>query len=97
MAGFFKQWAENAKEYKALQNELKDLLALQGISFMRLHPEVTKFMVGVAREEGSEKAVARLNETIDMISTEHPNLSQEQVQKELVRFAKSVNSMASRS
>lgn len=52
MAGFFKQWAENASEYRRLQQELTEIFARSGVNFMHLHPEITKFLVGMAREEG---------------------------------------------
>lgn len=63
---FFKQWAANATEYRDLQKELTAVMAGHGINFMHLHPEMTKFLVGMAREEGAEMAVARLNEAMEV-------------------------------
>ncbi|HUX90166.1 MAG TPA: hypothetical protein VMV48_05695 [Gallionellaceae bacterium] len=94
MAGFFKQWASNASEYRRLQQELTVIFARSGVNFMHLHPEITKFLVGVAREEGASEAVARLNETMEMVATTFPGLTQEQAQKQLIRTAKTINTLA---
>jgi hypothetical protein len=94
MAGFFKQWAENASEYKRLQKELTVILASSGVNFMHLHPEITKFLVGTAREVGASEAVAKLNETIEMVATTYPNLTQEQAQQQLISTIKSINVLA---
>ncbi len=76
MFGFFKQWSENAAEYKALQNELKIILARQGVNFMHLHPEVTKCLVYVARDEGAEEAVSQMNNMMKQMESDYPNRSQ---------------------
>lgn len=94
MFGFFKQWAENTAEYKGLQNELTTVLARRGINFMHLHPEVTKCLVGMAREEGAEMAVARLDEMMEMVSKQFPGLTQEQFAQQLITTAKTINTLA---
>ena len=94
MFGFFKQWATNASEYRHLQQELTVIMARSGVNFMHLHPEITKFLVGMAREEGAENAVARLNETIEMVATSYPGLIQEQAQQQLIRTIKTINTLA---
>ncbi|NEX23747.1 hypothetical protein G3480_26355 [Thiorhodococcus mannitoliphagus] len=94
MIGFFKQWASNASEYRQLQQELTTVLARHGINFMHLHPEITKFLVGVAREEGAEQAVAKVNETMEMVATQFPGLTQEQATQQLIRTFKTINTMA---
>lgn len=94
MAGFFKQWAANASEYRRLQQELTVIFARSGVNFMHLHPEITKFLVGMAREEGASEAVAKLNETMEMVATTFPNLTQEQSQQQLIRTIKTINTLA---
>lgn len=94
MAGFFKQWAESASEYRRLQQELTEIFARSGVNFMHLHPEITKFLVGMAREEGASKAVARLNETMEIVATTFPGLTQEQAQQQLIRTIKTINTSA---
>ena len=94
MAGFFKQWVANASEYRHLQQELTVIFARSGVNFMHLHPEITKFLVGIAREEGASEAVARLNETMEMVATTFPNLTQEQAQQQLIRTIKTINTLA---
>ena len=76
MFGFFKQWSENAAEYKALQNELTIIFARHGVNFMHLHPEVGKCLVGLARTEGSEYAVECINNLMEKIASESPSMSQ---------------------
>ena len=94
MAGFFKQWAANASEYRRLQQELTVIFARSGVNFMHLHPEITKFLVGMAREEGASEAVAKLNETMEMVATTFPGLTQEQAQQQLIRTIKTINTLA---
>ena len=94
MVGFFKQWAANTSEYRRLQQELTEIFARSGVNFMHLHPEITKFLVGVAREEGASQAVARLNETIQMVATQFPGLSQEQAQQQFIHAIKTINTLA---
>ena len=95
MVGFFKQWAANASEYKRLQQELTEIFARSsGVNFMHLHPEITKYLVGVAREEGASNAVARLNETIEMVANTFPGLTQEQSQQQLIRTLRTINTLA---
>ena len=93
MAGFFRQWAANASEYRQLQKELTSILASSGISFMQLHPTITKFLLQMAREEGAENAVATLNETMEMINTQFPELTPEQAAKELIRTLQTINTL----
>lgn len=94
MAGFFKQWAANTAEYKRLQQELTVIFASSGVNFMHLHPEITKFLVGMAREEGASVAVARLNEMMEMVATTFPGLTQEQALQQIIRDCKTINTMA---
>lgn len=94
MIGFFKKWAANASEYKLLQQELTEIMARSGVNFMHLHPEITKFLVGMAREKGADNAIARLNETIEMVATSFPGLTQEQAQQQLIRTVKTINTLA---
>jgi hypothetical protein len=69
-------------------------MARHGINFMHLNPEITKFLVGMAREEGAEMAVAKLNETMEIVSAQFPGLSQEQSQQQLIRTIKTINTLA---
>ncbi len=94
MLGFFKQWATNMSEYRNMQQELTVIMARSGVNFMHLHPEVTKFLVGMALEEGADNAVARLNETIEMVATSFPGLTQEQACQQVMRTLKTINTMA---
>lgn len=94
MFGFFKQWAENASEYRQLQQELTVVMARSGVNFMHLHPEITKFLVGMAREVGAENAVVKLNETIELVATSYPGLTQEQAQQQLIRTLMTINTLA---
>lgn len=94
MAGFFKQWAANTSEYRRLQQELTVIFARSGVNFMHLHPEITKFLVGMAREEGASEAVVKLNETMEMVATTFPGLTQEQAQQQLIRTIKTINTLA---
>jgi hypothetical protein len=94
MAGFFKQWMENASEYKRLQQELTEIYARTGVNFMHLHPEITKFLVGMAREVGASAAIDELNEMIEMLAKQFPGATQEQIQQQVVLSCKSVNTLA---
>jgi len=94
MFGYFKQWATNASEYRHLQQELTVILARSGVNFMHLHPEINKFLVDVAREEGSENAIVRLNETIETVANLYPGLNQEQAQQQLLIMIKRVTALA---
>ncbi len=94
MLGFFKQWAANATEYASMQQELKVIFAQSGVNFMHLHPEITKFLVGFALEEGASEAVAKLNEMAEMLANEFPDSTQEQSQQQLIRLLKNVNTLA---
>lgn len=94
MSGFFKKWAANAKDYYRLQQELTIILAKSGVNFMHLHPKVTNFLVNMAREEGAAGAVAKLNETMIMISETFPHLNQEQANKQLIRMIEDINRLA---
>lgn len=91
MFGFFKQWAENASEYRAIQNELSLVLSRYGINFMHLHPELNKFLVGVAREEGAENAVMVLNNLMDKVRVEYLTSTQEETLAAIVRTVKVFN------
>lgn len=94
MVGFFKQWAANVSEYKRLQQELTVALARTGQNFMHLHPEITKFLVGMAREEGASVAVERLDETRDMIRTKFPGLKHEEAKQQLIIIIEQINRLA---
>lgn len=88
MAGFFKQWATNAAEHRQLQDELTVVLNRSGINFMHLHPEITKFLVRVAREKGAENAVDEMNGMMAMISNVIPDSTPEQTVQHLIRYLK---------
>lgn len=94
MFSFLKQWGQNAAEYRRHQQELTEILARSGINFMHLHPEITKFLVGIARQDGAEGAVTQLNSAISLIDSSRPGLTREQSQQQLINFCKSVNSLA---
>jgi hypothetical protein len=94
MFGFFKQWATNVSEYKQLQKDLTAVMARSGVNFMHLHPEITKFLLGTAREIGAENAVAKLNETIELVANLYPSLTQEQAQQLLIRTLMTTNTLA---
>jgi len=94
MFGFLKQWAQNASEYRHIQQELTVIMARHGVNFMHLHPEINKFLVDVAREEGSENAIVRLNETIETVANLYPGLNQEQAQQQLLIMIKRVTALA---
>ncbi len=91
--GFFKQWTANVSEYKRLQHELTVIFESSGVNFMHLHPEITKFLVGLAREIGAAGAVSKLNELSNIIDSKFPNLTQEQAQKLLIRNLTDINKM----
>ena len=92
--GFFKQWMANASEMRQIQNQLSAILAEHGVNFMHLHPEIHKFLLGLAREEGADKAVATLNETMEMVETQFPGLTQEQSAQQLIQIFKAMNATA---
>jgi hypothetical protein len=96
MAGFFKKWAENISDYKHLQQELTVIMARSGINFMHLHPEITKFMVSLAREEGAETAVTKVNEIMYELSSQSSGvgLSQEEAKHQMVATFKTLNEIA---
>ncbi len=91
MVGFFKRWASNASEYKRLQKELSEIYSQVGVNFMHLHPEITKYLVNVARDEGASGAEAKLNEVVAMISDKFPELTQDESKKELIRTLTELN------
>ena len=86
--GSLKQKMDDVSEYRKLQQELTKVLAPSGINFWYLHPEITKFLVAAAREEGAETAVATLKEIIEKIATQFPGLTQDQAQEQLLRILK---------
>ena len=91
MVGFFKRWTSNASEYKRLQKELSEIYSQVGVNFMHLHPEITKYLVNVARYEGASGAEAKLNEVVAMISDKFPELTQDESKKELIRTLTELN------
>lgn len=91
--GFFSNWAANISEYKRLQQELSELLAPSGINFMHLHPEITKFLVAIARREGAPAAIEKLNSIIERVATSYPGLSQEHAQNKVVQMVTAANQM----
>jgi hypothetical protein len=94
MLGFFKQWAEGASEYRALQKELDPILARHGIVYRQLHPEITKFLLGYAHEHGSEKAVDAFLDLAQMSTAPFPNMTPEQKRQQVIQAARSANNMA---
>lgn len=94
MVGFFKQWATNASEYKRLQQELTVIFARSGVNFMHLHPEITKYLVRVARVEGAPGAFAKLNAMLELATATNPGITQEQSQQQLIRNLKAINEQA---
>lgn len=61
---------------------------------MHLNPEITKFLLGVAREEGALAAVERLDEAMKIVTTTFPILTQEQAQQQLIQTIKTINTLA---
>lgn len=94
MAGFFKQWAANASEYRRLQQELTVIFARNGVNFMHLHPEITKCLVGLAGEKGAAGAAAQFGEMYEMVTTRFPDLTIEQRTQQLVSMCKTINTLA---
>ncbi len=91
MIGFFKRWVANASEYRHLQKELTEIYSEVGVNFMHLHPEITKYLVNVARDEGASGAVAELSYMTDMIRDKFPELTQDESKKELIRTLTEIN------
>ena len=94
MFGFFKQFKENAAEYKALQDELTIIFARQGVNFMHLHPEINKCLLGLAKSEGSESAVEIINNLMEKIASQSPSMSQSAQTEALINACRSINQMA---
>ena len=61
---------------------------------MHLNPEITKFLLGVAREERALAAVERLDEAMKIVTTTFPILTQEQAQQQLIQTIKTINTLA---
>ena len=91
MIGFFKRWAANASEYKRLQQELTEVYSQVGVNFMHLHPEITKYLINVARDEGASGALAKLSIMTDKIRDEFPELAQDESKGELIRTLTEIN------
>lgn len=89
---FFKEWKKNAAEYAELQKELKAVMAKRGISFMHLHPKITKCLVRISRTKGAEGAVEWLESTMETLS--YMNLSDKEISEQLVRACKKWNQTA---
>jgi hypothetical protein len=96
MLGFFKEWAEGASKYRALQKELEPILARHGIVYRQLHPEITKLLLGYAHEQGSEVAVNEFLELARMATAPFPDMTPEQKRQQVIQAARSVNIMAKR-
>ena len=94
MFSFLKKWSGNISEIKELQNELSSILARQGINFMHLHPEINKCLLGLAREVGSEKAVEKINQLMDEITSTHPEISAKEVSDALIDRCRVINNLA---
>lgn len=94
MIGFFKRWAANASEHRGLQKELTVIFAEKGVNFMQLHPEITKCLVGLAREESTSGAAAQFDEMYEMVTTKFPDLTIEQRTQQLVGMCKTINTLA---
>ena len=84
MLSFLKKWSSNASEYKRLQKELSEIYSQVGVNFMHLHPEITKYLVNVARDVGASGAEAKLNQVVAMINKNFPELTQEESKKKLI-------------
>jgi hypothetical protein len=94
MFGFFKKWSENAQAMQAVQKELTDVMARQGVNFMHLHPEIHRFLLGVAANEGAESAVDKLDELVEKVRAQSSGLPSEQVQQKVISSIKAINAMA---
>jgi hypothetical protein len=94
MLGFFKSWAENTSEMRKNQKLLTARLAEQGINFMHLHPEIHRFLLGAAREKGADSAVNTLNEFIDEIHAQFPELTESEQLEQVIQLCTSLNLMA---
>ena len=91
MVGFFKRLASNASEYKSLQKELSEVYSQIGVNFMHLHPEITKYLVSVARDQGASGAQAQLTKISEMIINKFPELTEDESKKELIRTLTELN------
>ena len=69
-------------------------MQISGVNFMHLNPEITKFLLGVAREERALAAVERLDEAMEIVTTTFPILTQEQAQQQLIQSIKTINTLA---
>ena len=96
MFGFFKEWAQGASEYRALQRELEPILARHGIIYRQLHTEITKFLLGYAHEQGSEMAVNAFLDLARTSTAPFPDMTVEQKRQQVIQAARSVNLMARR-
>jgi len=94
MLGFFKKWSDNAKAMQIVQKELTVVMARQGVNFMHLHPEITKFLMNVAVDEGAEFAVDKLDDIVERVRDQSRGLSAEQVQQQVINVIKAINAMA---
>ena len=96
MVGFFKQWADDASKYRELQKKMEPILAGHGIIYRQLHPEITKFLLGYAHEQGPEAAVIAFLELAQMSTAPFPDMTPEQKRQQVIEMARSANSMAKR-
>lgn len=94
--GFFKNWAANAKAMQVVQKELTIVMAKQGVNFMNLHPEITKFLMNSAVDEGAEFAVDKLDDLVERVRLQSPDMSVDQIQKQVVSAVKIINEMPRR-
>lgn len=92
--GFFKDWAANVSEHKHLQQELKIIFAKRGINFMHLHPEVTKCLIGIARDADAEQSITQFDKLVETIQTCTPGISEQETAQQLITAAKAINAMA---
>ncbi len=91
MVGLFKRWASNASEYKRLQKELSEIYSEIGVNFMHLHPEITKYLVSVARDQGASGAQAQLTKISEKIVNEFPDLTEDEIKKKLILTLEELN------
>jgi len=61
---------------------------------MHLHPEINKCLLGLAREVGAERAVEKINQFMEEITSIHPEISPKEMSDALIDRCRAINNLA---